>query len=58
MKKYKPSKNKVQSSLTVPNEDYLYFNTTEDDREAQRSIGIEYKVQNREYSMYNQDSFN
>lgn len=44
-------------SREIPLEDYLYFNTKEDEREAKSSIGIEYKIQNREYSGYNTDSY-
>ena len=53
----KQQKNKVQSQQNIPDEDYLYFNTKEDEREARSSIGIEYKIQNREYSGYNTDSY-
>ncbi len=42
-------------SRDIPLEDYLYFNTKEDEREAKSSIGIEYKVQHREFSSYNTD---
>ena len=41
----------------IPDEDYLYFNTKEDEREAKSSIGVEYKIQNREFSGYNTDSY-
>lgn len=40
----------------IPDEDYLYFNTKEDEREARSSIGVEYKMNQREYLGYNQDS--
>lgn len=53
----KQHKNKVQSKQNIPDEDYLYFNTKEDEREARSSIGVEYKIQNREYSGYNTDSY-
>ena len=51
------SKNKQKSHQNIPDEDYLYFNTKEDEREAKSSIGVEYKIQNREYSGYNTDSY-
>jgi len=44
-------------SREIPLEDYLYFNTKEDEREAKSSIGVEYKIQNKEYSGYNTDSY-
>jgi len=47
-----------ESSQNIPDEDYLYFNTKEDEREARSSIGVEYKVQHREFSSYNSDSSN
>lgn len=50
------SKNKQKTKQNIPDEDYLYFNTKEDEREAKSSIGVEYKIQNREYLGYNQDS--
>lgn len=53
----KQQKTEVQSQQNIPDEDYLYFNTKEDEREAKSSIGIEYKIQNREYSGYNTDSY-
>ena len=57
----KQQKTKIQSQQKVhpniPDEDYLYFNTKEDEREAKSSIGVEYKIQNREYSGYNTDSY-
>ena len=53
----KQQKNKLQSQQNIPDEDYLYFNTKEDEREAKSSIGVEYKMQNREYSGYNTDSY-
>jgi len=43
-------------SREIPLEDYLYFNTKEDEREAKSSIGVEYKMNQREYLGYNQDS--
>ena len=52
----KESKLKQKSKQNIPQEDYLYFNTHEDEREARSSIGVEYKIQNREYLGYNQDS--
>jgi len=53
----KQSKSKQKSHQNIPDEDYLYFNTKEDEREAKSSIGVEYKIQNREYSGYNTDSY-
>ena len=53
----KQQKNKLQSQQNIPDEDYLYFNTKEDEREAKSSIGVEYKIQNREYSGYNTDCY-
>lgn len=44
------------STQNIPDEDYLYFNTKEDEREAKSSIGVEYKMNQREYLGYNQDS--
>jgi len=52
----KQAKSKQKSQQNVPDEDYLYFNTKEDEREAKSSIGVEYKIQNREFSGYNTDS--
>jgi hypothetical protein len=52
------SKMKSESSQNIPDEDYLYFNTKEDEREAKSSIGVEYKVHHREFSSYNSDSSN
>lgn len=49
--------NRSKSQQNIPDEDYLYFNTKEDEREAKSSIGIEYKIQNREYLGYNHDSY-
>jgi hypothetical protein len=49
------SKIKPKTSQNIPDEDYLYFNTKEDEREAKSSIGVEYKVQHREFSSYNSD---
>lgn len=49
------SKMKSESSQNIPDEDYLYFNTKEDEREARSSIGVEYKVHHREFSSYNFD---
>lgn len=48
---------KPKFKQNIPDEDYLYFNTKEDEREAKSSIGVEYKMQNREYSGYNTDSY-
>lgn len=53
----KQQKTKLKSKQNIPDEDYLYFNTKEDEREARSSIGVEYKIQNREYSGYNTDSY-
>jgi len=53
----KQPKNKQNKHQNIPQEDYLYFNTHEDEREAKSSIGVEYKIQNREYSGYNIDSY-
>ena len=51
------SKSKQKTHQNTPDEDYLYFNTKEDEREAKSSIGVEYKIQNREFSGYNTDSY-
>ena len=57
----KQQKSKLKSQQkahpNIPDEDYLYFNTKEDEREARSSIGVEYKMQNREFSGYNHDSY-
>ena len=53
----KQQKSKSKSTQNIPDEDYLYFNTKEDEREAKSSIGVEYKIQNREFSGYNTDSY-
>ena len=53
----KQQKSKAKSTQNIPDEDYLYFNTKEDEREAKSSIGVEYKIQNREFSGYNTDSY-
>ena len=52
----KQQKSKSKSTQNTPDEDYLYFNTKEDEREAKSSIGVEYKMNQREYLGYNQDS--
>ena len=52
----KQHKSKPKSQQNIPDEDYLYFNTKEDEREAKSSIGVEYKMNQREYLGYNQDS--
>ena len=52
----KQQKSKSKSTQDIPLEDYLYFNTKEDEREARSSIGVEYKMNQREYLGYNQDS--
>ena len=52
----KQLKNKIQLKENIPQEDYTFFNSTEDERDAKASIGIEFKLQNREYSVYNSDS--
>lgn len=52
----KQSKSKQKTHQNTPDEDYLYFNTKEDEREARSSIGVEYKMNQREYLGYNQDS--
>lgn len=52
----KQQKSKSKSTQNIPDEDYLYFNTKEDEREAKSSIGVEYKMNQREYLGYNQDS--
>ena len=58
MKKLKSNKVPLNNlSRDIPLEDYLYFNTKEDEREAKSSIGVEYKIQNREFSGYNTDSY-
>ena len=49
-------KTKTKSQQNIPDEDYLYYNTKEDEREAKSSIGVEYKVQQKEFSGYNSDS--
>lgn len=49
-------KMKTKSEQNIPDEDYLYYNTKEDEREAKSSIGVEYKVQQKEFSAYNSDS--
>lgn len=49
-------KTKPKSEQNIPQEDYIFYNTKEDEREARSSIGVEYKIQHREYSGYNQDS--
>ena len=57
MKKLKSNKVPLNNlSRDIPDEDYLYFNTKEDEREAKSSIGVEYKMNQREYLGYNQDS--
>ena len=53
----KQSKSKQKTHQNTPDEDYLYFNTKEDEREAKSSIGVEYKIQNREFSGYNTNSY-
>ena len=53
----KQQKSKAKSTQNIPDEDYLYFNTKEDEREAKSSIGVEYKIQNREFSGYNTNSY-
>ena len=53
----KQQKSKSKSTQKIPLEDYLYFNTKEDEREAKSSIGVEYKIQNREFSGYNTNSY-
>ena len=57
--KQQQTKMKSQQKVhpNIPDEDYLYFNTKEDEREAKSSIGVEYKIQNREFSGYNTDSY-
>ena len=52
----KQSNSKQKSHQNIPDEDYLYFNTKEDEREARSSIGVEYKMNQKEYLGYNQDS--
>ena len=52
----KQQKSKSKSTQDIPLEDYLYFNTKEDERAAKSSIGVEYKMNQREYLGYNQDS--
>lgn len=52
----KQQKSKSKSTQDIPLEDYMYFNTKEDEREAKSSIGVEYKMNQREYLGYNQDS--
>lgn len=47
---------KPKSEQNIPQEDYIFYNTHEDEREAKSSIGVEYKVQQREFSAYNSDS--
>jgi hypothetical protein len=51
-------KMKPKTSQNIPDEDYLYFNTKEDEREAKSSIGVEYRIQHREFSGCNSDSSN
>lgn len=51
------TKMKPQSQQNIPQEDYIFYNTKEDEREAKSSIGVEYKVQQREYSGYNTNSY-
>lgn len=53
----KQQKSKTKSTQDIPLEDYLYFNTKEDEREVKSSIGVEYKIQNREFSGYNTNSY-
>ena len=50
------TKTKPKSEQNIPQEDYIFYNTHEDEREARSSIGVEYKVQQREFSAYNSDS--
>lgn len=58
MRKLKSNKIPLNNlSREIPLEDYLYYNTKEDEREAKSSIGVEYKVQQKEFSAYNSDSF-
>jgi len=45
----------TKSEHNIPQEDYIFYNTHEDEREARSSIGVEYKVQQREFSAYNSD---
>lgn len=53
----KQQKNKPKVHQTIPQEDYIFFNTQEDEREAKVSIGVEYRMQSKEYMGYNQDSY-
>lgn len=48
--------NRSKSKQNILDEDYLYFNTKEDEREAKSSIGVEHKTNQREFSAYNSDS--
>ena len=50
------TRTKTNPQQNIPQEDYIFYNTHEDEREARSSIGVEYKIQNREYSGYNTDS--
>ena len=50
------SKMQTKSEHNIPQEDYIFYNTHEDEREARSSIGVEYKINQREYLGYNQDS--
>ena len=49
-------KEKLQVKQSIPQEDYTFFNSVEDERDAKSSIGVEFKLQNKEYSVYNSDS--
>lgn len=50
------TKSEQKTHQNIPQEDYIFYNTHEDEREARSSIGVEYKVQQREFSAYNSDS--
>lgn len=50
------SKMQTKSEHNIPQEDYIFYNTHEDEREARSSIGVEYKVQQKDFSVYNSDS--
>ena len=45
-----------KSEQNIPQEDYIFYNTHEDELEARSSIGVEYKVQQKDFSVYNSDS--
>lgn len=54
--KNKQLKATLQLKQNIPQEDYTFFNSVEDERDAKSSIGVEFKLQNKEYSVYNSDS--